>query len=433
MVKQALPLQTLAIVVTVVALLAPTASAANVQPAPLPPLQATWMRADQPVASGRANRTWLWGPQDTAYWRTESYIDSPGSQREVIYYDKARMEVTRPAGDTSSPWYVTNGLLVIELMTGRMQTGDASFENRAPANVNVAGDPTPGNGPTYATLGQLRDAAPAPDGAALTTRIDAAGAMIDDTAMARYGASAAQRVRVDGIDHQVASPFWDFMNATGVVYDGGAYSEAPLFLNPFYATGYPVTEAYWTTVAVAGTLRDVLLQCFERRCLTYTPDNPEGWKVEAGNVGLHYYRWRYGEERPAPPALSVTFNLIYGGQQIARTITQESFLGGTAVGRWTTTAADGRELSRGTLVAEHPVTGVAALIVQDAPIPGSASFEMRYAFAFPTLSGTGTLEYRAEMSDGIETGSVNFTATATALDVWDVTLDALPPVFFGGS
>jgi hypothetical protein len=37
----------------------------------------------------------------------------------------------------------------------------------------------------------------------------------------------------------------------------------------------------------------VLFQAFQRRILTYTPDNPEGWKVEMGNVGAQYYNWRY--------------------------------------------------------------------------------------------------------------------------------------------
>jgi hypothetical protein len=40
----------------------------------------------------------------------------------------------------------------------------------------------------------------------------------------------------------------------------------------------------------------VLVQCFERRCLTWTPGNPNGWTVEAGNVGQHYYQWRYARE-----------------------------------------------------------------------------------------------------------------------------------------
>ncbi len=41
-----------------------------------------------------------------------------------------------------------------------------------------------------------------------------------------------------------------------------------------------------------GHKRLVLMQCFERRCLTYTPGNPEGFVVEAGNVGQHYHSWR---------------------------------------------------------------------------------------------------------------------------------------------
>lgn len=66
-------------------------------------------------------------------------------------------------------------------------------------------------------------------------------------------------------------------------------------MNPVYATGLPITEAYWASVKVGGAYRDVLIQCFERRCLTHTPDNPNGFEVEAGNTGLHYYIWRYGE------------------------------------------------------------------------------------------------------------------------------------------
>jgi hypothetical protein len=43
------------------------------------------------------------------------------------------------------------------------------------------------------------------------------------------------------------------------------------------------------------------MQCFERRCLTYTPANPLAWRVEMGNVGLHYYAWRYDGDTPEPP------------------------------------------------------------------------------------------------------------------------------------
>ncbi len=90
------------------------------------------------------------------------------------------------------------------------------------------------------------------------------------------------------------------MNASGLVYDDGAYRDDLLFQNPYFATGFPISEAYWATVRVGGTERTVLVQVFERRVLTYTPGNPPGWDVEAGNVGLHYYEWRYNSS--APPA-----------------------------------------------------------------------------------------------------------------------------------
>ncbi|MEZ4568871.1 MAG: hypothetical protein R2849_00770 [Thermomicrobiales bacterium] len=72
--------------------------------------------------------------------------------RQVQYYDKSRMEITDPTVDPNSIWYVTNGLLATELITGRMQLGNNRFDDRAPANVNVAGDANDPNGPTYATF-----------------------------------------------------------------------------------------------------------------------------------------------------------------------------------------------------------------------------------------------------------------------------------------
>jgi len=54
------------------------------------------------------------------------------------------------------------------------------------------------------------------------------------------------------------------------------------------------TEAYWTKTQVSGQVKDVLVQLFERRVLTYTPSNSETYQVEMGNVGLQYYQWRYG-------------------------------------------------------------------------------------------------------------------------------------------
>ena len=53
-------------------------------------------------------------------------------------------------------------------------------------------------------------------------------------------------------------------------------------------------EPVWISIQVNGENRSVLFQAFERRTLTYSPGNPPAWQVEMGNVGLHYYTWRYG-------------------------------------------------------------------------------------------------------------------------------------------
>ena len=253
----------------------------------------TWERTDRPVSELLVSRSWLWGPEANTELLTEPYAESPGGLRDVQYFDKSRMEINNPSGNPESPWYVTNGLLVVELMTGQMQIGDASFTARKPAENNVAGDPNDADGPTYQTFASLRDLPARVDGELIIQRVDRDGNVTSDPSLAPQGVTSAHRVQVPGIDHQVASPFWDFMNSTGLIFDPAlGFVDDALFLTPFYATGLPVTEAYWATVEVAGTPKDVLTQCFERRCLTFTPDNAPGWQVEAGNVGLHYRDWR---------------------------------------------------------------------------------------------------------------------------------------------
>jgi uncharacterized protein YkwD len=202
---------------------------------------------------------------------------------------------------------VTNGLLVNELVSGRMQVGDDQFETYDPAEIPVAGDPDDTTGPTYVTIALLRDLPALSDGAPVTQRLSRDGTIVDDPSLAQYGVTAAQRVTEPGLDHQIASVFLDFMRSTGVVYVDGQFVTDRLFVQDFYATGLPIAEPYWAAVKVDGTVRDVLVQCFQRRCLTYTPGNDPEWRVEAGNVGLHYYNWRQlvtnGEE---PTATSTT-------------------------------------------------------------------------------------------------------------------------------
>ena len=266
---------------------------------------ATWARTDLPVRDGHIPRTWMWGPGPFTSSIWEPYttelqnpggpplvaLELPETEREVIYFDKARMEINDPDGDSDSIWYVTNGLLVIEMITGNRQFGDDLFKQYDPSTSNVAGDADGTTGPTYATLQSVLDAPAQSVGTLLNGQIDSTGNVSFSSAWGNYGITVGF---VDEVtNHGIAAPFWDFMNSDGLVHENGTNVEDALFENPFYATGRPVTEAYWADVKVANEQRDVLIQCFERRCLTYTPGNSPGFVVEAGNVGQHYYTWRY--------------------------------------------------------------------------------------------------------------------------------------------
>ena len=263
------------------------------QPPALTPLafqawQAVWDREDRPVAAGAAQRTWMWGPQPFAVFE-EPYADATGGHRAVEYWDKARMEVNQPRADRSNRWYVTNGLLVRELITGQLQVGDNQFIPRAPAQIPVAGDPDDQTGPTYATLARVLTAPPTPVGAEIRQRLHRDGTVTQDGPGGVHAAYLVPQTQ-----HTIADVFWAYLQSEGPIWNGQAFVTGKLFDPLFFATGYPITEAYWAQVKVGGQVKDVLIQCFERRCLTYTPSNPPGWQVEMGNVGWHYARWRYG-------------------------------------------------------------------------------------------------------------------------------------------
>ncbi len=244
-------------------------------------------QSDFPIAKGLVQRSWIWGPSNGAPY-FESYADAPNGQRIVQYFDKGRMEVNDPAAPLDSGWYVTGGRLAWELISGSQQIGNNRFSYRSPADVPVAGDP--GNsGATYATLDALLDASPGQTGTTITTRLAADSTVSTDPSTAAYDVTYGSPVAATG--HGVASVFTDFLNQQGPMYVNGQFVDGPLFSPPFAVTGYPITEPYWVTVPVSGAPQDVLIQCFERRCLTYTPANESGWRVEMGNIGQHYLRW----------------------------------------------------------------------------------------------------------------------------------------------
>ena len=252
----------------------------------LPAFQQVWARADEPVASGAVKRTWLWGPGPITAGQREPYADAPGGQRTVQYFDKSRMEDNAWRTGEAGRWPVTNGLLVVEMVNGRLQVGDTQFEARPAATVSVAGDP--GSGATYADLaGLLNRPSSTPGTSLITSRLLPGGQVVDgQPAPVPVNASTF----VEQTQHKVADPFFEFMSSVGSV-DG----------NPYFATGFPITEPYWTEVRLGGQPKQVLMQAFERRALTYTPGNPAGFTVEMGNVGRHYYEWRFGAAPTPPP------------------------------------------------------------------------------------------------------------------------------------
>ena len=260
-----------------------TGSAASSGPQPY---AATYNRYDGPVLDGSAKRGYIWGPQVNSA-RTEPYAESPGGQRQVWYFDKGRLELNSPQSGQ-----ITSGLLVNEMVTGQIQTGDAARETRSPAAVAVAGDPRVQGAVTYATLNAVRTAPARPVGGTISETLLPDG--MRGTASGFDAANVTSAAFIRETNHTVASVFWDYLNSTGVTIQEGRPVNGRLFDPTFFVVGLPITEAYWMTATVGGVPKTVLVQAFERRVLTYTPSNPDPFKVEMGNVGQHYVAWRYG-------------------------------------------------------------------------------------------------------------------------------------------
>ncbi len=259
-------------------------------------LEKLWNPLDLPVAALKANpnRGYIWGPRPR-YATYEPYVEgSQNGYRPVIYFDKSRMENTV----VKQPAYLTNGLLVTEMVRGEMQLGDTSFSKGQPSDVFVAGDLGSNVGPRFNTFQPLLTVAPYPDGSIINQQLKDGKVQLNPAAYDSFGVKAGNQIKET--KHGVASVFWDYLNQKGTVATLSgtppiySYGKSDNLFNPtFYATGYPITEAYWAEVTVAGQVKPVLVQLFERRVLTYTPSNPPAYQVEMGNVGLQYFSWRY--------------------------------------------------------------------------------------------------------------------------------------------
>ncbi|MEO8286441.1 MAG: hypothetical protein ABI670_08385 [Chloroflexota bacterium] len=265
-----------------------------------PAFKTVWQRTDQPVVEGKVARTWVWGPSPGRSLQ-EPFKEGPNGTHLVQYFDKARMEINNPGGNPADPFYVTNGLLVVEMISGKVQTGISSFDISSAGDQRIAGDDG-SDAPSYAALQNVASVGiPGRDNRA---PLLASGTLMPATYINKAGAASTlgagqavpQSIRAAGYvnetGHNVADVFMNYFNSLGPVYENGNIVNAPI-VNWVSAFGFPVTEPFWTTIRVNGQDRMILAQAFQRRILTYSPNNPDGWKVEMGNVGAQYYTWRY--------------------------------------------------------------------------------------------------------------------------------------------
>ena len=265
-----------------------------------------WREADLAVQQGTTNRSWTWGPQPWFDY-LEVYQQSPNGLRVVQYFDKARMEFVDPFSTSGPRGEVTNGLLTVELVSGRMKLGDGigpdQNQQRDPSELNVAGEAGSSSnpGPTYASFRNIatidngyRD--PNKRGQRVGTTFARDGQLGFRQDLANQpGTEIVAYEPVTG--HNIPRIFDDFRNAGPIP--------------AIAAFGHPITDAYWTKAQLRTEQVDVLVQLFERRTLTYTPSNPPAYRVEMGNVGQHYFQWRYpglGSPWAAPdPEWSITY------------------------------------------------------------------------------------------------------------------------------
>ncbi|MGA7732698.1 MAG: M1 family aminopeptidase [Chloroflexia bacterium] len=253
-----------------------------------PAIKARWEKDDNRIDT--APHVWMWGP-GPFYTDYEPLAGVPEGNHLVQYFDKGRLEINDPHADQSSPWYVTSGLLVKEMVAGAAETGSGGWYKLGPASVEVAGDGGNTTGPTYAHFSALTGRAanrlgqPMPGNSYLRRDGDDIELVGGVDTPARV--SLARYEEASG--HNWAAPFWDFVNSP----------TRPSKFDWLYTLGYPITEPYWVDVPINGKQIKVLVQLFERRTLTYNLTNPTETQVEMGNVGRHHWHWRYAGRHAA--------------------------------------------------------------------------------------------------------------------------------------
>jgi hypothetical protein len=256
-----------------------------------------WDRTDSVVSEGRIARTWFWGPGPNTPGLLEQYNEGSDDRRLVQYFDKSRMEINNPSGDREQPFFVTNGLLTVELISGFIQVGEADFVKYRPACIPMSGDFGDTNAPTYFDFQGVSNTqagdhdAPDRTGQNATDTIERGGEVGTDPSKANV--PGVRFVHYEN-NHNIPQIFWDFLNSTGPVKNAQGEIVNEKLIDPwFFASGLPISEPYWAKATIQGEVKDVLIQAYERRALTYVPSNQAGFQVEMANIGQHYFDWRY--------------------------------------------------------------------------------------------------------------------------------------------
>ncbi len=263
--------------------------------------QRVWSRTDRPVSLGEVSRTWFWGPGPDTPGLIEQYNEAPsGDKRRLVqYFDKSRMELNNPGADPNNPFFVTNGLLTVELISGFVQVGEKDFVKYRSACTPMSGDFGDTLAPTYRAFQGVSNTQagdhPAHNriGQKATETIDRDGKVGDDPSKANV--SGVEFVYYEAqTSHNIPKVFWDFLNSSGPVDDANGRLVNQQLITPwFFASGLPISEPYWAKATIQGQVKDVMIQAFERRALTFVPTNTRGFQVEMANIGQHYFDWRY--------------------------------------------------------------------------------------------------------------------------------------------
>jgi serine/threonine protein kinase len=216
-------------------------------------------------------------------------------KRRVQYFPKSRMEINDPNANKKSPYFITNGLLALEMIEGKRQIGKNSYAYFLPADMPVVGDgDVKAEAPTYAALNTLINVrAPNRVGHTVLKKITRSGATGNVSDNGERGLTIRYFDEERG--HNIPEAFWNFLQATTPSL-GEEGNEEGKKDDWTYVAGRPISEPYRTMarVKVGGDVREVMIQAFERRILLHVWDDPELAPVQSNDIGYHYYIWRYG-------------------------------------------------------------------------------------------------------------------------------------------